>query len=156
MARNRHKLPMKIHLASNNRRSSITFLAALILLPGCLLFAQATPPLAQPGKYTGEVITGDVVREATVNMSQLASAPAPPTSKAGTEIHPNRRPVLRPPVRDSGAAIEQAPAAPLAPVVAPTPNFRGFTGLTHRDQRNARGGNQWPHSGSSKFRLECL
>jgi hypothetical protein len=134
---------MKIHIVSNNRRSSITFLVALVLLPGCLLFAQATPPVAQPGKYAGHVITGDLVRDGIVNMTQLASAPAAPTSKAGTEIHPNRRPVLRPPVRDSGAVIDRMPAAPLAPAVGPTPNFRGFTGLTHLDQRNARGGNQF-------------
>jgi hypothetical protein len=134
---------MKMHLVSSNRRSSVIFLAALILVPGCLLFAQATPPLAQPGKYTGQVITGDLVREAVVNMSQLASAPAAPASKVGTEINPNRRPLLRPPVRDSGAVIDRAPAAPLAPAVAATPNFRGFTGLTHLDQRNARGGNQF-------------
>ena len=102
---------MKTHLISTNRRSSITFLAAVILLPGCLLFAQATPPLGQPGKYTGRVITGDLVKQATVNMTQLASAPVEPTSKTGTEIHPNRRPLLRPPLRESGAAIERAPAA---------------------------------------------
>ena len=40
--------------------------------------------------------------------------------------------------------MERAPA-PLAPEAIPTatPNFRGFTGLTHLDQRNARGGNQF-------------
>jgi hypothetical protein len=136
---------MKTHLVSSNRRSSLISVAALILLPGCLLFAQATPPLAKPGKYTGRVITGDLVREATVNISKLASAPGEPTSKAGTEIYPNRRPVLRPPVRESGAPIEQAPAVPLAPEATPTatPNFRGFTGLTHLEQRTARGGNQF-------------
>src|SRR5213595_922354 len=121
---------MKIHLVSSNRRSSIIFLAAVILIPGCLLFAQATPPLGQPGKYTGRVITGELVRQATVNMTELASAPAEPAAKAGTEIHPNRRPVLRPPLRESGAEMERAPA-PLAPEATPTatPNFRGFTGL---------------------------
>jgi hypothetical protein len=65
---------MKIHIVSNNRRSSITFLAALVLLPGWLLFAQATPRVAQPGKYAGHVITGDLVRDGIVNMTQLASA----------------------------------------------------------------------------------
>ena len=134
---------MKTHIVSNNRRSSLTFLAALVVLPGCLFFAQATPPVAQPGKYAGHVVTGDLVRNATVNMTQLASAPAETASKAGTEINPNRRPVLRPPVRDSGAVIEQMPAAPLAPAVGPTPNFRGFTGLTHLEQRTARNGNQF-------------
>ena len=134
---------MKIHFVSSSHRSSLTFLSALVLIPGGLLFAQVTPPLAQPGKYAGRIVTGDLVRNATVNITQLASAPAEPASKAGTEIHPNRRPVLRPPVRDSGGVIEQMPGAPLAPVVSPTPNFRGFTGLTHRDQRLARGGNQF-------------
>ena len=134
---------MKTHIVSNNRRSSLTFLAALVVLPGCLFFAQATPPVAQPGKYAGHVVTGDLVRNATVNMTQLASAPAETASKAGTEISPNRRPVLRPPVRDSGAVIEQMPATPLAPAVGPTPNFRGFTGLTHLEQRTARNGNQF-------------
>ena len=40
--------------------------------------------------------------------------------------------------------MERAPA-PLAAEAIPTatPNFRGFTGLTHLDQRNARGGNQF-------------
>ena len=135
---------MKTHLVSNNRRSSLAFVVALILLPGCLLFAQATPPLAQPGNYTGRAITGELVRQPTVNMAELASAPAEPAAKTGTEIHPNRRPVLRPPLRESGAEMERAPA-PLAPEAIPTatPNFRGFTGLTHLDQRNARGGNQF-------------
>jgi hypothetical protein len=135
---------MKTHLVSNNRRSSLAFVAALILLPACLLFAQATPPLAQPGKYTGRVITGDFVRQTTVNMTELASAPAERAAKTGTEIHPNRRPVLRPPLRESGAELERAPA-PLALEATPTatPRFRGFTGLTHLDQRTARGGNQF-------------
>ena len=134
---------MKIHIVSTNRGSSITSLAALVLLLGCLLFAQATPPVAQPGKYAGHVITGELVRDGIVNMTQLASASAAPTSKAGTEIALNRRPVLRPPVRDSGAVIDRMPAAPLAPAVGPAPNFRGFTGLTHLEQRNARNGNQF-------------
>ena len=134
---------MKIHIVSTNRGSSITSLAALVLLLGCLLFAQATPPVAQPGKYAGHVITGELVRDGIVNMTQLASASAAPTSKAGTEIALHRRPVLRPPVRDSGAVIDRMPAAPLAPAVGPAPNFRGFTGLTHLEQRNARNGNQF-------------
>ena len=40
---------MKTHLVYTNRRPSLVSLAALVLLSGCLLFAQATPPLAQPG-----------------------------------------------------------------------------------------------------------
>jgi hypothetical protein len=35
------------------------------------------------------------------------------------------------------------PAAPVAAAAAPTPSFRGFTGLTHLQQRTARNGNQF-------------
>src|ERR1043166_10113664 len=38
--------------------------------------------------------------------------------------------------------MERAPA-PLAPEATPTATPRGFTGLTHLDQRNARNGNQF-------------
>ena len=100
-----------------------------------LVFRASNTARSTTWKDAGHVVTGDLVRNATVNMTQLASAPAEPASKAGTEINPNRRPVLRPPVRDSGAVIEQMPAAPLAPAVGPTPNFRGFTGLTHYNKK---------------------
>src|SRR4029434_9712841 len=100
----RHKLPMKTYIVSNNPRSSIAFIAALVLLPACLLLAQATPPLTQPGKYPGRAITGEVVKQGTVNMAEVASAPAERAGKTGTEIHPNRRPLLRPLLRRSGAA----------------------------------------------------
>jgi hypothetical protein len=135
---------MKTHTVSNNSRSFIAFIAALVLLPACLLLAQATPPLTQPGKYPGRAITGELVKQGTVNMAEVASAPAERAGKTGTEIHPNRRPLLRPPLRESGAEMERAPA-PLAPEATPTatPRFRGFTGLTHLEQRNARGGNQF-------------
>jgi hypothetical protein len=136
---------MKIHIVSTNRRSSITSLAALVLLLGCLLFAQATPPVAQPGKYTGRNITGELVRNQRVNLSQLASAPTGQVSSAGDEIQRHREDALRPPVRDSGGVITRMPAVPLAAAAAaaPTPSFRGFTGLTHLEQRNARNGNQF-------------
>jgi hypothetical protein len=137
---------MKTHLVYTNRGPSLVSLAAFVLLPGCLLFAQPTSPQGTLGKYTGHVVTGDFVRQGAVNLTQLANAPSEPTSKAGKEIDPNRRPLLRPPVRDSGAVLERVPA-PLAPEAAPTatPNFRGFTGLTHLEQRSARRGNQFNH-----------
>jgi len=79
-------------------------------------------------------------------MAQLANAPAEPAGKSGKETHPKRWPLLRPPLQQSGAEMERAPA-PLAPEGSPTPtatpNFRGFTGLRHLDERNARGGNQF-------------
>src|SRR5207248_7704855 len=121
---------MKNYLGSNNRRALAIFLVALLALPVSLLFAQGTPPLAKPGKYSGRNITGDLVRDPSVNIAELASAPTSAASSAGAEIHPNQRPVLRPPVRDSGAVLDRAPAAPQAAAAgAPTPSFRGFTGL---------------------------
>jgi hypothetical protein len=33
--------------------------------------------------------------------------------------------------------------APFAAAAAPTPSFRGFTGLTHLEERTARNGNQF-------------
>jgi hypothetical protein len=137
------KKSMKIYLVSDNRRALAPFLTALLVLPACVLLAQGTPPLAKPGKYTGRNISGDLVRGPSVNIADLASAPTSAASSAGAEIYPNRRPVLRPPVRDSGAVLDRAPAAPQPAAAAPTPSFRGFTGLTHLEERTARNGNQF-------------
>jgi len=135
---------MKIYLASNNnRRTLASFLTALLVLPVCVLFAQGTPSPTKPGKYTGRNITGDLIRGPSVNIAELASAPTSAASSAGAEIYPNRRPALRPPVRDSGAVVDRAPAAPQAAAAAPIPSFRGFTGLTHLQERTARNGNQF-------------
>ena len=134
---------MKNYLVSNNRRALAMFLVALLALPVSLLLAQGTPPLAKPGKYTGRNITGDLVRGPSVNISQLASAPTSAVSSAGAEIQTHRKDALRPPIHDSGPVVDRAPAAPLAPEAAATPSFRGFTGLTHLQQRTARNGNQF-------------
>src|SRR5947207_296148 len=50
-------------------------------------------------------------------------------------------------MKHTGAALEQTQTtAPLAAVPDATePRFRGFTGLTHLDQRFANGGNQFSH-----------
>ena len=137
------KKSMKIHFVSNNRRVLASFLTALLVLPACVLFAQGTPPLSKPGNYTGRNITGELVRNQRVNISQLASAPTGQVSSAGAEIQRHREDALHPPVRDSGGVISRMPAAPLAAAAAPTPSFRGFTGLTHLQQRTARNGNQF-------------
>src|SRR5256714_5950444 len=134
---------MKIHFVLNNRRALASFLTALIVLSACVLFAQGTPPLSKPGNYTGRNITGELVRSQRVNISQLASAPTGQVSSAGAEIQRHREDALHPPVRDSGGVISRMPAAPLAAAAAPTPSFRGFTGLTHLQQRTARNGNQF-------------
>ncbi len=134
---------MKILLLSNNRRALASFLSALIVLPACVLIAQGTPPLTKPGKYTGRNISGELVRDSSVNISDLASAPTAQASSAGAEIRPHRGDALRPPIRDTGPVVDRAPATPAAAAAAPTPSFRGFTGLTHLQQRTARNGNQF-------------
>src|SRR6266567_4861452 len=134
---------MKNYLVSNNRCALSTFLVALLALPVSLLFAQGTPPLAKLGTYSGRNITGELVRNQRVNISQLASAPTGQASSAGAEIQRHHEDALRPPVRDSGGVISRVPVAPVAAAAAPTPSFRGFTGLTHLEQRTARNGNQF-------------
>jgi hypothetical protein len=134
---------MKIHVISNNRRVCASVFSALVLLPVCVLLAQGTPPLAKPGKYIGRNISGELVRESKVNISQLASAPMGQASSAGVEIQSHREDALRPPIRDTGPVVDRAPAAPAAAAGGPTPSFRGFTGLTHLQQRTARNGNQF-------------
>ena len=134
---------MKIHLVLNTRRALASFLTALIVLPACVLIAQGTPPLTKPGKYTGRNISGELVRDSSVNISDLASAPTAQASSAGAEIRPHREDALRLPIRDTGPVVDRAPAAPAAAAAAPTPSFRGFTGLTHLQQRTARNGNQF-------------
>ena len=137
------KKSMKIHFVLNTRRTLALFLSALLVLPACVLFAQGTPSLTKPGKYTGRNITGELIRNQRVNISQLASAPTGQVSSAGADIQRHREDALHPPVRDSGAVISRAPAEPLSAAAAPTPSFRGFTGLTHLQQRTARNGNQF-------------
>jgi hypothetical protein len=154
---------MKNYLVSNNRRALATFLVALLALPVSLLFAQGTPALRKPGNYTGRNITGELIRGQRVNISELANAPTAQASSAGADIQRHREDALRPPVRDSGGVISRAPVAPLAAAAAPTPSFRGFTGLTHLEQRTARNGNQFstepPDQGlavGSGFVLEAI
>jgi hypothetical protein len=134
---------MKIHLVLNTRRTFASFLLALFVLPACVLLAQGTPSLTKPGKYTGRNITGELIRGQRVNISEVANAPTGQVSSAGADIQRHREDALRPPVRDSGAVISRVPAAPVAAAAAPTPSFRGFTGLTHLEQRTARNGNQF-------------
>src|SRR2546423_14334155 len=92
----------KIQPVSRNRRVYASFFAALLLLPVCGLLAQGPPPLAKPGKYTGRNISGELVRDSSVNMSELASAPTTQASSAGPEIHPHRQDAISPPIHDSG------------------------------------------------------
>ena len=138
------KKSMKNNLVSNNRCAFATFLVALLALPVSLLFAQGTPPFTKPGKYTGQNISGELVRGQNVNLKELATSPLAGTKANGAEIQQTqRRDALHPPVQDSGPVVDRVPAAPAAAVAGPSPSFRGFTGLTHLQQRTARNGNQF-------------
>jgi hypothetical protein len=102
------------------------------------------PAFSARAQYTSQDISADVTANSVVNVKQLATASTGSAGSAGGEVHANRFPRLAPPMRNLGPAIDQAPMTALASV----PDsmhllFRGFTGLTHLDQRLANGGNQF-------------
>src|SRR6476660_4665819 len=110
---------MKNYLVSDNRCALATFLVALLALPVSLRFAQGTPSPTKPGKYTGRNITGELVRNQRVNISQLANAPTEQVSSAGADIRRHREDALHPAVRNSGGVISRMPTAPLAAAAEP-------------------------------------
>ena len=59
------------------------------------------------------------------------------------EIRPHREDALRPPFVTPEPVIDPSPGGAVAAAAAPTPSFRGFTGLTSPPQRTARNGNQF-------------
>lgn len=123
------------------RAQLVTCAAALVLaLPVSSL-------LAQLPTYTGQKLTGSLAAVGTVNVNDLAetAASTAPAARSGIEANPQRRPVLRPPVRNAAPAVNRTTSTPLAETLATIPplNFRGFNGLTHLDQRTARNGNQF-------------
>jgi len=118
--------------------SRIAIFLAALALPISLLYAQ--------GNYTSVDISSTVTAGPVVNAKTITSSPSSPAGNLSGEVHPNRFPRLLPPMQNTGDLLEQAPISPLAP----TPDaahsfFRGFTGLTHLDQRFANGGNQFSH-----------
>jgi hypothetical protein len=122
--------------------SAITILAA-ISLPMCALSAQSAP-LGPAGGYASQDISADVAIGPVINVKQLTSSPSGSSGNVGAEIYANRFPRLRPPVKNNGPVIDRAPATGFsANAAAALLNFRGFTGLTHLDQRLSNGGNQF-------------
>ena len=130
-------------------RASGTFCA---LAAASIMLAQSANQSANStsSEITGRVITGSLVFAGTVNLSQIAAAnKLAPVNSAGPELnrsipflrppkHPN--PNLQPSASTPGTALSAMPTAPLAPVFG---TFKGFNGLSHFDQRNAGGGNQF-------------
>jgi hypothetical protein len=132
-------------LANGSRTACLSLFAGVFLLPLSLLFPQGTQPGAATD-YTSVDITNTITAGPVINVKQVTSSSTAPTGGAGREFHPNRFPRLRPPIQESPVEPDQITATPLAELPdAAHAFFRGFTGLTHRDQRLANGGNQFSH-----------
>ena len=132
-------------LANRSHTICLTLFAGVFLLPLSLLFAQGTQPGAATD-YTSVDITNTITAGPVINVKQITSSSTAPTGGAGREFHPNRFPRLRPPIQESSVEPDQITATPLAELPdAAHAFFRGFTGLTHRDQRLANSGNQFSH-----------
>jgi hypothetical protein len=100
--------------------------------------------LAQPS-YTGASVTGQLILVRTVNMLQQAQlAPATALGPTALEVKPDvPAKLLGPQVR--GALLATSLALPIVPSLTVSSTFVGvgFNGLTHRDQRQSNGGNQF-------------
>jgi hypothetical protein len=116
-------------------------IAAGLIFPASLLDAQSTN--LSSTHYEMQDVTGALTKAGNIDAQELAKS-ASPAGSAGPEVPHFRFPRLRPAVKSTGAALESAPPASAALAeAAATPSFRGFTGLTHLEQRFARGGNQF-------------
>jgi hypothetical protein len=138
------QLNMKMHFSIKRLgiNGGIAILFGLAL-PNSLILAQS----ASPAEYTSVDISSAVTAGPGINAKTITSSPPKPAGNLKTEAGTSLFPVLRPPMKHTGAALEQTQTtAPLAAVPdAAQPSFRGFTGLTHLDQRFANGGNQFSH-----------
>lgn len=127
-----------------------SFLPTQRIAGAVALFAAIVLPfpslLAQSSNYTASSANSTLEFAGTVNVRELANHP-PTTSGPGLgpEIDRNPRPELRPEIENTGRVISRvAPTRRLeANAIDSSLNVRGFTGLTHLDSRNARGGNQF-------------
>jgi hypothetical protein len=138
------QLNMKIHFSI--KRSGINGGIAILFglaLPTSLLLAQPGPS----AEYTSVDISSAVTAGPVINAKTITSSPPKPAGELKTEAGARQFPVLLPPMKHTGTALEQTQTTtPLAAVSdAAQPSFRGFTGLTHLDQRFANGGNQFSH-----------
>src|SRR6476659_6567773 len=112
-------------------------------LAACLLLAQSAS-----AQYSAVDISSAVTAGPVIDAKSITSSPPKPSGNVKTEAGAGQFPVLMPPMKRTGAALEQVQTTtPLAavPDAAVQPSFRGFTGLTHLDQRFANGGNQFSH-----------
>ena len=122
------------------------YFTPLITIGGIAILAFFALPVSSAfAQYTATDVSSTVTVGPVKNLEELASASKGPAGSAGGEVHPNRIPPLRPPMQDTGDVFDQAPLAPFAASPDPMHSFfRGFTGLTHLEQRlYAAGGNQF-------------
>ena len=116
--------------------------ALLLALAAGLSAAQAETPT-----FAGQMMPGKLVPAATVNVGNVAKTPeSGEISTAGPEFVKEADEDLLPPMAHTGRVISpRMPSSPrAAAAVSSAPlDFRGFTGLNHLDQRNARNGNQF-------------
>ena len=108
----------------------------------CLLLAQSAS-----AQYIGVDISSAVTAGPVINAKNITSSPPKPAGNLKAEAGVHQFQELLPPMKRTGAALEQIETTPdlAAEAVAAQPRFRGFTGLTHLDQRFANGGNQFSH-----------
>src|SRR2546423_915174 len=93
----------------------------------------ALPVSSAFAQYTSVDVSSTITAGPVINAANVTSSPVSPAGNLNTEAGANRFPRLLPPMKDSGAVLEQtATTTPLAPMPdAANSFFRGFTGLTH-------------------------
>jgi hypothetical protein len=126
----------------NNSSGTVHAVRMLAGLAACLLLAASAS-----AQYTSVDISSTVTAGPVINAKTITSSPPKPAGNLKMEAGANRFPVLLPPMKDTGAALEQTQTVTPFAVTPDAAHsfFRGFTGLTHLDQRFANGGNQFSH-----------
>lgn len=110
---------------------------------GCaaVLAAAITTASAQQNTYHGTVITGQLAKTATVNLSTTASAMRVTAFGAnGPEVKPNSTRFLRPPFTQR---LNAQGITPMASMPITRSAAAGFDGITHYLMRTANSGNQF-------------
>ncbi len=104
------QLNMKMHFSIKHSgiNGGIVILLGLAL-PSSLLLAQ--PSSAQ---YTSVDISSAVTAGPVINAKNITSSPPKPAGSLKTEAGPSQFPVLRPPMKQTGAALEQMQTTPCA------------------------------------------
>lgn len=114
-----------------------------------LAFSAYPAQAADLTTFTGQQMTDKLVPVATVNVAELAKTPGETViATGGPEFKASETDEedLRPPMKHTGR--EYSPPEPSTARAGTfaglrNPDFRGFNGLTHLDQRTARNGNQF-------------